>query len=293
LLHIVFDFQNNYGVHPFWPLDDRWYYGDTLFIVEPLLWAVALPAVALLARSRVWVLVAALVFAGGLGYGARSGAVQPPLFAGLVVVAAVVTLVLRGRSRRGRVAFGLFAWTAVMLTFAVSSHAVDRVVRDVTAVRFPDTKILDVVRTPSPGNPLCWSVISIGRESERYVARVASVSLVPAWVDPAHCAPRSRGGTAPLVAIEATDGGVSWRGEFARPTSDLKALSAAHCDAAAFLRYSRAPFWTDDTPPVIGDLRFDRSRALEFAEFPLSRDGACPPNVPPWEPPRRDLLGTR
>src|SRR5262249_32148902 len=28
MLHIAMDFTNNYGVHPFWPLDDHWYYGD-------------------------------------------------------------------------------------------------------------------------------------------------------------------------------------------------------------------------------------------------------------------------
>src|SRR4030095_2589138 len=39
LLHIGMDFTNNYGVHPFWPLFDRWFYGDAVFIAEPLLWA--------------------------------------------------------------------------------------------------------------------------------------------------------------------------------------------------------------------------------------------------------------
>ncbi|MDY6946837.1 MAG: metal-dependent hydrolase, partial [Pseudomonadota bacterium] len=35
LLHIAMDFSNNYGVHPFWPLDNRWFYGDSVFIIEP------------------------------------------------------------------------------------------------------------------------------------------------------------------------------------------------------------------------------------------------------------------
>ncbi|WP_370466973.1 metal-dependent hydrolase, partial [Salmonella enterica] len=39
LLHIALDFTNSYGVHPFWPFDNRWYYGDAVFIVEPLFWA--------------------------------------------------------------------------------------------------------------------------------------------------------------------------------------------------------------------------------------------------------------
>src|SRR5690349_16282166 len=42
--HLVLDWTNSYGVHPFWPLDDRWYYGDAVFIVEPWLWVASVPA---------------------------------------------------------------------------------------------------------------------------------------------------------------------------------------------------------------------------------------------------------
>ncbi|HEY1272976.1 MAG TPA: metal-dependent hydrolase [Terriglobales bacterium] len=38
LSHILLDFTNNYGVRPFWPLSERWYSWDIVFIVEPLLW---------------------------------------------------------------------------------------------------------------------------------------------------------------------------------------------------------------------------------------------------------------
>src|SRR5215204_5755575 len=36
--HLVLDSWNSYGVHPFWPLTGRWYYGDAVFIIEPWLW---------------------------------------------------------------------------------------------------------------------------------------------------------------------------------------------------------------------------------------------------------------
>src|SRR5690606_31001838 len=32
LLHIAMDFGNGYGVHPWWPFDNRWFYGDAIFI---------------------------------------------------------------------------------------------------------------------------------------------------------------------------------------------------------------------------------------------------------------------
>lgn len=36
--HVFLDYLNNYGVRLLTPLDWRWFYGDTLFIVDPWLW---------------------------------------------------------------------------------------------------------------------------------------------------------------------------------------------------------------------------------------------------------------
>jgi len=37
LSHLLLDWTNNYGIRPFAPWNPRWYYGDLIFIVEPLL----------------------------------------------------------------------------------------------------------------------------------------------------------------------------------------------------------------------------------------------------------------
>ncbi len=37
LTHILLDFTNNYGVRPFWPLGEKWYSWDIVFIVEPVI----------------------------------------------------------------------------------------------------------------------------------------------------------------------------------------------------------------------------------------------------------------
>ena len=60
-LHLFADFWNSYGVHPYWPWDNRWHYGDLVFIVEPWIWALLLPPLFLRAETR---LVKALL--GGL-----------------------------------------------------------------------------------------------------------------------------------------------------------------------------------------------------------------------------------
>ena len=52
LLHIAFDSSNSYGVHPFWPFYDGWFYGDSIFIIEPFLWAAMAPPLYFAVETR-------------------------------------------------------------------------------------------------------------------------------------------------------------------------------------------------------------------------------------------------
>ena len=292
LLHIAMDYQNNYGVHPFWPFDDRWYYGDVLFIVEPLLCVVGLVVIAFCSRTKVARVALAALLVAVLVAGAFLRAVPAAEIMGLAVFSGALAFVARALSRRGRLLLGLMAWLVVTAVFAVGGHAAGALARASTARLFPRTRVADLIRTPVPGNPLCWSVIALGTEDDAYIARRGAVSLAPSLVSPARCASTEpRTGTARLDAIETTDGAVLFRSEYRMPLADLRRVDRERCDAAAFLRYARAPFYDPGPPSVIGDLRFDRRRGLEFAELELSSSSVCPPHVPPWTPPRADLLG--
>jgi inner membrane protein len=73
LLHIGMDYLNVYGVHPFYPFDARWVYGDMVFIVEPAFWVLlGTPLAMLCGRTarRLWMGALALVLltASYLGY---------------------------------------------------------------------------------------------------------------------------------------------------------------------------------------------------------------------------------
>src|ERR1044071_366660 len=63
VLHVAMDATNTYGVHPFWPFDARWHYGDAVFIAEPLLWVAAVPLLGLLQSSGLRLGFALLVIA--------------------------------------------------------------------------------------------------------------------------------------------------------------------------------------------------------------------------------------
>ena len=64
----------------------------------------------------------------------------------------------------------------------------------------------------------------------------------------------------------------------------------AACEVAALLRFARAPWFQDGEPRTAGDLRYDHEPELGFAELALAQPPRCPAYVPPWTPPRADLL---
>jgi inner membrane protein len=76
LTHPALDWLNNYGVRLLMPLDGRWFYGDTLFIVDPWIWLV-LGGTAFLVGARtgwsVAVWMAGLAGAAALMLGAVGG----------------------------------------------------------------------------------------------------------------------------------------------------------------------------------------------------------------------------
>ena len=53
ILHVFMDYLNNYGVRLLMPFSGRWFYGDSLFIVDPWLWILFGTSVVLGGRNRV------------------------------------------------------------------------------------------------------------------------------------------------------------------------------------------------------------------------------------------------
>ena len=292
VLHVSMDSTNTYGVHPFWPFNARWWYGDSVFILEPLLWAAAMPVLGLLHTHWLRLLVGAVV---AIALALLSGLM--PMSIRVVVVLAVLGGIALGHFATPRRALlgGVAAWIFVTAVFLVAHRVAEQEVADWSVRTEPQVVTLDRVLTPLPSNPLCWEVILVQLQAEEYRLRRATFALAPSWLSAADCPSRDldTAVSAPLrpVALANTEQW-EWFGEFVAPRNSLAELVSKRCEAAAFVRFSRVP-WARRGADAwwLGDLRYDRQLAAGFAELEL-RDAmtVCPRHVPPWLAPRTDLL---
>ena len=297
LLHLGLDFTNSYGVHPFWPVDNHWYYGDAVFIVEPLLWACSAPLVFTLRGVGLRALVA-LVLVVGIGLSWGSGLVPAPFAALLTLLTLGLAIVGRTASARTALAGGLVAWLALTAVFVATGRMADARVETLLGDGFPTARTLDTVLTPMPVNPVCREVMTVQLVEDRYVVRSGTHSLLPAWMPAGECAQLRLSGspTAPLVtAPEPPTDEMAWNGELSIARDVPANLERDYCAVGALLQFARVPWAIPQGDGwLVGDLRYDREPELGFAEIEVGPSAdECPAHRPPWIPPRLDLLGGR
>ena len=297
LLHIALDLTNSYGVHPFWPADDHWHYGDAVFIVEPLLWACSAPLL-ITSRSRVTRVVVALVLVAGVGLSWFIGLVPASLAALLTLLTVGLALVGHLASARTALISGVAAWLAVTAVFVATSRTAEAHVGSLLAGEFPTARTLDTVLTPTPANPVCREVLAVQLKDDRYVARKAFHSLTPGWLPANRCVQSGLSGTpaAPLVPVARTStDATAWIGEVSIAASLPRTLAQEFCAVGALLQFARVPWAAAQGDGwVVGDLRYDREPGPGFAEVEVGPGmDECPHVGAPWVPPRQDLLEAR
>ncbi|MEO8756093.1 MAG: metal-dependent hydrolase [Casimicrobiaceae bacterium] len=294
LLHLGMDALNSYGVHPFWPFNDRWFYGDVLFIVEPAFWIAAAPLVFLQRTRGARIgLGSAVAVAVALNVVLHAGQVTQWIAVALVALGLVVI----GRKAGPRVAALVSAATAIGVTlmFGVSSLLAARAVEASAASRFAGESNLDEVLSPAPMQPLCWDVLSMRRTPGRYFVRQANVALA-SDAGTARCSRLQLGaaGTAPWTALDERlprDRRVLWRSALDVPVAAFAQHIRGDCRAEALMQFARVPYvglWEGQW--YVGDLRFDREADLGFAELLVNEPGQSCPRAVPWSAPRADLL---
>jgi len=285
LSHVALDYTNSYGVHPWWPVDNRWLYGDAVFIVEPWFWIIALPPLYFVAQGVIARLLAALLLVIILIAAWRVDMVADRVATVLTIGALLWMGIVRTVPASRRIAVGLAMWIGLeAVFFATAASGRRSVVRDVGPT------LRDVVLSPFPGNPLCLSALVVTEERGTYGVMGATVAPLSGWHDAAACGPATRrlreGADGERRASPAIRWGLTWRA----PVAELRELADSSCEVAAALRFIRVPAWRreSDGTIMIYDLRYGEG---SFASL-VTRPGApCHGPVPPWDWPRSDVLG--
>jgi inner membrane protein len=217
-----------------------------------------------------------------------------PMSVGVITAVALLAGFALQRAARGRASFSLWASAAVVLTFAAGSQQARALLAGELARAVPHERSAQLVLSPLPSNPLCWTGLSVSSDpAGLYHARFARISLLPSLWPNARCGNvRGNGATtAPLrrSSLRSSTSAIAFELELSAPLAELHALRARACEVDAALRFMRAPYWdAAATPPIIGDLRYDSEPQLGFAELEAPND--CRDAPPRWVPPLDDLL---
>lgn len=286
-LHLAMDFLNSYGLHPFHPFSSGWFYGDMVFILEPMFWIALGAPLAMTIGARLWRwLCMALLLAVPLYFTLQAYLSWHALLV-LYAVAAFAALAQR-QSRRGLggIAVGVAMLALFLGTQAAASRQAGLTVNAAIKARKDAGSVHDIALTAFPSHPLCWAFAAIESDESRDAYRLSRgvVSLLPERL-PASACPQALNPAAGSVGGT----GVVFIDEASGSLKHLRKTQADNCFFDAWLRFARMPFLADGTA---SDLRFKSSMRGNFTEIRLPdfESVACPENVPQWAYPRGDML---
>lgn len=290
LFHLLMDYLNSYGIHPFHPFDSRWLYGDMVFIIEPLFWIIFGIPVAMsvqhpLARALLIALLIGIPFAFTFGSFLPWGS-----FAVLAIAAATLAWLQHRAGPRGIAA--LIAACCIGVGFVAMQKVASERARDIVlqALRDkdPTSRVLDTSLTSYPANPFCWTFVSVesNDKEDRFRLRRGTVSLLPSILPVTSCPAAFR---EHAIEIRA-DLAIAFHTEQQGSLAALRRLRKENCHVEAWLRFARAPWMTDKE---VSDVRFASGSRENFTtmDYTAIAKLACPRHVPAWDFPRADLLG--
>ena len=288
--HLVMDTANGYGAHLFYPLSSRWVYGDSVFVLEPWLWAI-LGATLALNAGRFWRVTIALLTLSLIGTLAYMTLLPTVVAVLILVVVTAAAVAVRAWDRKQRAAFVLLLTAAIFLTMSgVSRAAKAEARRTVAALGAGD--VIDIVADANPGTPWCWAVLTLERASRdphgTLVARRGTVSLLPSMWSASACASARLSASRWSTEVAGTDRMV-WHRVWTIDLEPIRALYASNCRVRAWLQFGRVPYLDNG---AIVDLRFENPIGQNFTPMTIdSGQRGCPSYLTDWVVPRADVLG--
>ncbi len=170
--HPLLDYTNSYGLRPFLPFLDRWYYGDLVYIIDPFLWLIVGGGVYLSSTRRrrtdvAWLASAVLVFGVTVLVSRQEpGLWYLPWFWALGVAAIWWTGRRAGIERRvwgwASLAGVVVWWTVLLLSRTVTLSEVSPVVDSRFGVQE------QIVAVPRAAAPHQWDIFWSDRENVYY-----------------------------------------------------------------------------------------------------------------------------
>jgi inner membrane protein len=289
VLHILMDYLNNYGVHPFHPFDSRWFYGDMVFIIEPLFWvAFGAPMIMAVPHRALKAVLAAALGAVLLFFTWREFLLWPSL-AALAVLALLLGALQRKDGERGKLALTL-AFAASIAFCAMQGYAsqqAKRLVAEYAHSRDRMSNVLDVSLSAFPANPVCWIFVSVETNSHTgvYGLRRGVVSIAPGVVTVADCP----AGLSERPGQKKINSTIALLSEQQGDLKTLREASRGNCHLNAWMRFARAPLLSATGAT---DVRFAASVGGNFTtiRLPDFEKQECPRYIPQWAYPRADLL---
>lgn len=165
--HPLLDWLNTYGLRPFAPFDDRWLYGDVLFIVDPWIWLLLGGMLFVTHGSRVvGVLLVVLALAASLllfSSPLAPTSSRAAWLAGIVAVTVLRRVVRLDDERRTRIARIALALTLVyVMAMTAGALAARRLVA--AELRRGGLEVESLMVGPLPADPLRREVVAATAE---------------------------------------------------------------------------------------------------------------------------------
>ena len=197
----------------------------------------------------------------------------------------------------------LLALGFIVMTFFGIETYVRFHTQEVAWLKDPEAKLLDTIISPLPGNFFCWSVMTVETLGEPPVYKLQSgiFSNVPGILSPEDCMKFQVGKGEKENRIKKTpndDPKLLWTNSFKAPLDKFATFYNENCLVRDFLKFSRAPFFRQRKgEAVFADFRFERAGLNNFSQVTVAiNDQAleCERKypIPPWKPPRSDLIKT-
>jgi inner membrane protein len=186
--HPLLDWLNTYGVRLLMPFSDTWFYGDTLFIIDPWFWLLTGAAV-VLARSESWKGLAGWIVLGTALTALVTTADIVPTAAKIVWGTGIVLIAIIRWSGRYRQATqpiaAILLGSAVLYTAFMFTGSRMTVSHARAQLAAEGVEVTDVMANPLPARPLLRSgIASSGTHYYRFVVNWTNSDSFELFGDP-------------------------------------------------------------------------------------------------------------